>query len=582
MKTRALPTWLLALSIASAAALASGASTLACSSSDGSGSSTANTTGTPGGAGGAGGGGSGTGGVVLDPDGGSTFADFPAAPVVEAGLPDDIGGLFEGAMGSDMGGPCLAEPALDAMVPKNWTPLFFEWTSPPELNVFELRLKVENQVNELVVYTTQPTFMIDPKMWQGLTSNSFGRDIQVTLRGARLEGGALTVGPLLGASGPVHIAPVDAPGSVVYWTSSGGTSFQGFTIGDAKPITVLTPAMAGATSTGGQTGCVSCHTSSPDGKLVIYTRDADNGTRSIDVRRIDGSGPPSAAEVSPSALSLLGRHKQAAPVMSPAHYKPGDAVAISVFFDPVLTNSRSELIWTDLHAVDGNGWGILARNGDARQVSSPTWRHDGTAIAYVSATIAGEGVVSDAPAGETTDIYVVPYNNRMGGDAAPLAGASEPSFREFYPVYSPDDALVAFNRTDAAVNSYNQPSAELLVVPSGGGAATRLKANDPSACTGLKSPGLTNSWARWAPKAGLEEDLKYYWLVFSSQRRPASNNGQGGLLPQLYVSAVVTKMENGAEVVAAEYPAVYVTSQNPLENNHTPAWDVFEVQNIPR
>jgi hypothetical protein len=502
--------------------------------------------------------------------------------VVQDGLPANVPDLFDGAPGSDTGGPCLSEPALDAMIPRNWTPLFFEWQGPPEQNVFEIRLRVDNQLNELVLYTAQPTFTMSTEMWNALASHSAGHDVEVTLRGATLESGALTAGPFLGASGPIHIAPVNAPGSVVYWTSTGGTSFQGFTIGDKNSVTVLTPAAAGNTSTGGATTCVSCHTSSPDGKLVIYTRDADNATRSIDARRVDGSGPPSPEEVSPSALALLGRNKQAAPVMSAAHYSASDAVAISIFIDPVLTANRYEIIWTDLHAADQNGWGILARNGDPRQVASPAWRRDGTAIAYVSSENAGEGVVSDVGADGVMDIYTVPYNNRAGGDAAPLPGASDPAYREFYPVYSPSDTLLAFNRTDQPVNSYNQPSAEVLVVPGNGGAATRLRANDPPACTGLVSPGLTNSWARWAPSAEAVGDQRYYWLVFSSKRRLASNNGMGALLPQLYIAAVVTTVSGGTETLAKEYPAVYVTSQSPGESNHTPAWDLFKVDDIPQ
>ena len=62
----------------------------------------------------------------------------------------------------------------------------------------------------------------------------------------------------------------------------------------------------------------------------------------------------------------------------------------------------------------------------------------------------------------------------------------------------------------------------------------------------------------------------------SSNRRQAA-----GLKPQLYISAVVTKVEAGIETLAAEYPAIYVTAQDASGNNHTPAWDFFEVQQIP-
>jgi hypothetical protein len=497
------------------------------------------------------------------------------APVVEDGLTASIADLFDKTPGMDSGGPCLSEPPMDAMVPRNWTPLFFEWTAPPDLNVFELRLEVDNQIRPLIVYTTKTSYAIDPSAWKGLTDHSAGRDVKVTLRGARVDGETLTMGPFLGATGAVHIAPVAAPGSVVYWTSTGGTSFQGFTIGDTTSKTVLSPPMAGPTSSGGNTACVSCHTSSPDGKLIIYTRDADNGTRAVDARYVTG-GVVGPEVISPSALALLGRNRQMAPVLTPAHYAPNDAIAITVLQDQAT--GRYDLAWTDLHAADMNGWGLLARNGDPRPVvTSPSWRRDGTAIAYVSSPAGGEGVIAGTtPADSTMDIYTIPYNNHSGGDATPLPGASDPALREFYPVYSPNDTFLAFNRTDQPVDSYDEPTSELVIVPGAGGMATRLRANDPPECTGLKSPGLTNAWARWAPKAETWEGLKYYWLVYSSKRRQAA-----GLIPQLYISAVVTKVDGNTETLHAEYPAVYVTAQDPTGNNHTPAWDFFEVAQIP-
>lgn len=574
MVKRSMPRWLLAGSVA-ASALAAVTVSVSCGTSTPGGASESGSSGSTGS--------TGSTGSVFNPGDQGTFADFPKDPIVESGLPAGLPGLFAGAKGSESGGPCLSEPAMDAMIPRNWTPLLFEWSPPSGQNVFELRLSVQGQTNDLVVYTTKPTFTIDAAAWKALMLHSPGKDIQVTLRGATLSGDKLTEGPATGASGAVHIAPTDAPGSVVYWTSSGGTSFQGFTIGDAKPVTVLTPAAAGAASTGGQTSCVSCHASSPDGKLVIYTRDVGADSRAIDARRVDGKGAPGAETISPSALALLGRDRQSAPVLSAAHYSATDAVAVSSFANGTLTAGRYELAWVDLHAADDKGWGVLARSGDPRQAASPTFRHDGTAIAYVSAAAVGEGVVANVSAADKTmDVYTVPYNDRKGGEAKPLPGASDPAYREYYPVYSPDDTLLAFNRTDQPVDSYNQPSAELAVVPASGGTAVRLRANDPPACTGKKSPGLTNSWARWAPSAGAVEGRKYYWLVFSSKRRDASVDAQGNRLPQLYISAIVTKVTATGETIETEYPALYVTSQIPTENNHTPAWDVFEVSSTPK
>ena len=517
------------------------------------------------------------------PDASTTFSDFPVAPSIESTLPGDIdrqfgplaqvvdGGARDGGPGAP---PCVTEPTSDAMIPRNWTPLFVEWSADSTQSVTEVRLTVDNQVNPYVAYLPGRAFTFPAALWPAVAFHSAGHDVDISVRTAELKDGKLVGAPSPATRSTVHMAPVDAPGSVVYWSSSPSTSFKGFTIGDLTSKTVLTPQTAGLTSTGGQTECVSCHSSSIDGKLIFYTRDVKDVSRAIDVRKVASPTPPDVADVSPSALALLGRNMQYAPQLSEAHYTRTDAVVLSVF----RIGTTNELIWTDLHAADMNAWGRLARTGDTRNVSSPSWRHDGTAIAYTSSAAGGEGVIADVTPGDPTmDIYTVPYANRLGGAATPLPGASDGAYREFYPTYSPADTLLAFNRTLAAVSSYNQPSAELAVVAGKGGIATRLRANDPPSCTGKVSPGLTTSWPRWAPKSGTMGDRRFYWLVFSSIRRAATAER-----PQLYISAIVTQVNGTSETMVAEYPAVYVTSQDPAGNNHIPAWDVFDVSTIPR
>ncbi|WP_156040398.1 TolB family protein [Chondromyces apiculatus] len=561
----------LALLVAIAGSTALGLFGSVACSGDGASSSASSNNNNPtsaggnGGAGGAGGNG-GSSSSLIPP----TVDDFPATPQVVGDLPTNVADIFNGMPGTDPGGPCVSEPAMEALVPKNWTPLRFEWTPPPGHNVIELRLKVDNQPHELVVYTPEPLYTIPREMWEGLAQNSAGHDVEVQVRSAQIENGALVSAPLVGTSGVVHLAPVEAPGSIVYWSSSGGTAFRGFTVGDEQVTTVIAPAQVSD-----DTNCVSCHTSSPDGKLVFFTRDlTPSGARAVSARSADGtSTTPPAQTVSQVALDLLARPTQGAPVLSEAHYSATDAVAITVLYDASTAN-RGALAWTNLHAADpASGSGLLARTGDPRQATSPTWWHDGTTIAYVSAEVSGSGVVAGVSANDPTmDIYTVPFNDRQGGNATPLAGASDPGYWEFYPVISPEDRFLAFNRIAANTgnDSYDEPNAEVMVVPAAGGDAVRIEGNDPPACVGKPSPGITNSWPRWAPSVQIADGKRYYWLTYSSKRRPAGN-------PQLYVSGVVTAVVNGVETVERTYPAIYVTSQPPEENNHTPAWDVFQI-----
>src|SRR5262249_37315016 len=151
------------------------------------------------------------------------------------------------------------------------------------------------------------------------------------------------------------------------------------------------------------------------------------------------------------------------------------------------------------------------------------------------------------------------YGDKKGGAAAPVPGAADPAYNEYYPAFSPDDQLIAFNRIDKGKSAYNQPDAEVFVLPAQGGAPTRLAANDPVACSGDKSPGMTNSWPKWAPEAVQVGDRTFYWLTFSSTR--------SGGLPQLYITAFVSQ---GGKLTP--YPALSLWNQPSDEPNHTPAW----------
>jgi hypothetical protein len=148
-----------------------------------------------------------------------------------------------------------------------------------------------------------------------------------------------------------------------------------------------------------------------------------------------------------------------------------------------------------------------------------------------------------------------------------LKGGDDPKFQAYYPAFSPDDHFVAFTRAPSTGDNYDVPAAEIFLLPREGAATpTRVAANDPPLCTKRSSPGLTNSWPKWAPTVGRAGDLSYYWLTFSSRRM---TGGQ----PQIFITAV-TVSEVG---LLQTYPALYVWNQPPTESNHTPAWDVFEI-----
>jgi hypothetical protein len=487
-------------------------------------------------------------------------------PVLDTGAPSNAPQLFAASDadggGAAAGGPCLYEPELGSLFPNNWLRPRFRFTTSNKENLFEIKLTIPNEVDPLVIYTTMSGYTMPAATWSIIKRVGVGAPIHLTIRSAVVQNGQVVGGPWTGSDGQVQIAPVSATGSVVYWTTSNGTVLKGFHIGDETVETVLTPTQTG-------TQCVACHTSTPDGLFVGFTNSTNPGDGSspaaVDIRSVNGTAAPPSF-VTASATALLSRKGQHAPAFSPGHWSAGDHIALSMFD----ASGGSEIIWTDLEATSqaqGTGWGVIARSGDNNAAASAQLSHDGASIVYTSSTSVNSGA-------NTNDglVYTVPYAGRMGGKATALAGASDPGFLQYYPVFASDDRFVAFNRVKAAAPtasglSYNNPAAEIFVVPTAGGTATRLPANDPPACTGKSSPGVTNSWPKWSPDAQTVDGNTYYFLVFASTRDPNAN------WPQLYATPVVVD----AHGVVTSYPALYFWNQPEAEHNHTPAWDKFQI-----
>jgi hypothetical protein len=264
------------------------------------------------------------------------------------------------------------------------------------------------------------------------------------------------------------------------------------------------------------------------------------------------------------AVAALGGAPIGIQTFSKAHWAPGDRVEVA----PFGRGLESQLAWFNLeatNAVQGVAYDFIARTGDPMGVAAPSWSHDGARIVYMSTDAEEDG----QPGTGQSDLYAVPYNGKMGGAAVPIAGAATPMYNEYYPAFSADDQFISFDRIASGMDMYNQPTAEVYVIPSAGGMPSRLAANDPPACTGKTSPGITNSWPKWSPEALTVAGKTYYWLIFSSTRNENDN-------PQLYLTGAV--VENGN---VSSYAAIYLWNQPADENNHTPAWDVFKIPPVP-
>ncbi|HXN33174.1 MAG TPA: hypothetical protein VN894_14985 [Polyangiaceae bacterium] len=244
----------------------------------------------------------------------------------------------------------------------------------------------------------------------------------------------------------------------------------------------------------------------------------------------------------------------------------------------------------------GGGWGIIARTGDSNSAGGPNWSHNvsGTdAIAYGSTNLGTkDGRMDCELSGSscTSDVYIVPYNGGMGGTAAPLPGASKPDQSEYYPAWSPDDQLIAFNRVPAGTSMYNANAADIYVVQYNGGMGgteQALKSNTPVTCTGAAPGMVQNTWPKWAPnpldpttkKPVAQKDKNgntYYWVTFSSTRSPQApvdTGNQGKRKQQLYVAGIV--VDSGGNVTT--FAPIYLWNQDFTVNNLIPAWGEFSI-----
>ncbi len=421
------------------------------------------------------------------------------------------------------------------------------------------------------------------------------------------------------------------------------TFLSGFTVGDSSTAKVLTidqvqqEVLTDDQHNTRNSRCIGCHVGTPDGSYVSYV-DAwpwpavlanvspDPTLHGNALPGYLGCNPPlnTACPTTSGAAGLptVIQYAWGGPMtFSKAHWThpatSGERIGIMSsqmvdFNSPYSTDDAypGKLMWIDFDStaamtasnglqlpVNGSAYDYLA-TGDKNAAGFPNWSADGSTVVYVSAACPNPGqsnLGGPASSGCGTqdghlaigpaNIYQVPYNNKAGGTATPVPGASSSSMDEYYPALSPDQKFLAFTAVPSPGYLYANKQAELYVVqfgPAAGAAsgtrAVRLQANTPPACTGLSSPGINNHWPRWSPTVAKSGSKTYYWMIFSSNRygTPAQVDRSGSLVQvsQLYIAAMVISGEFNQVVT---YPAIYLYNQDSTRLNTMPAWQDFNI-----
>jgi hypothetical protein len=506
--------------------------------------------------------------------------DFPAAPILAGGAPAGAPAMFT-TTGTGPA-PCISEPEEGTLLPNNWLRPRVK-VAAPGATLLQITFHSSKEANDLVVYTTGDTWIMDKTIWQALASHVVNAAIQVSVRALGPSGVTAA------STTSFMIAPVAAGGKMVYWalrgydaSNSANTELFGFGVGDEGVVSVLKVPQIQQTTSGASESCIGCHTATPDGVFVGFTGNFPWGNALASVE--PGATGQMPTFLGSAGVDALTKDWHGIITFTGAHWAAGDHIGVTSLSTQAV-DPNANLIWMEM---ESGASGLIARTGDPAGAAAPNFSHDGAKIVYTSTNANQDGRMGVG----TADLYTVPYADRAGGAATPIAGASDQNVAEYYPAFSPDDEWVAFNRlsqSDANVTPTGQPydggmffnpAAEIWVVPSKGGTATRLRANDPPACTPPVKPntrvypdkaGWDNSWAKWSPQVGSSDDAQYYWLIFSSYRYDISPP-RG----QLYMTAVVT-----TETTVTTYPAVYLWNQDLTTSNHTPAWEDFQIPIVP-
>jgi hypothetical protein len=412
-------------------------------------------------------------------------------------------------------------------------------------------------------------------------------------------------------------------------------------------------------TTAGTALCVGCHTSTPDGNAVTTTDDWPWNVAVSNINAASGAIGSLPSFVTTAGMTMANTAWQGVTSFSRDDWNAGNHRYVSSWAprtiasdpgtvwevwagtasDTMTKTGKDWLIWVNLAStapvpppvINGNSvsntnaifnalvagqntnsggdlWGIIARNGDSRGAVTPNWSHNGNLIAYTSTDSTTDGRVGPNPTDNTppltvAQIYTVPFNNGQGGDAAPVAGASDATAGQYYPAFSGDDAFIAFNRAPMDGKAlYYRADAQINVVPAAGGTAVSLAANIPPACTNLQANAIHNSWPKWSPYPESVNGATYYFLIFSSTRYSTTMIPTGQTYPadkaaasELYLATIKVQ---GATVTT--YPGVYLWNQNYLVTptasgaadaapqvtyspglNVTPAWDQFIIPKVP-
>lgn len=398
-------------------------------------------------------------------------------------------------------------------------------------------------------------------------------DVSITVRLAAADGSKL------GESQPVTAAwsKTALSGGLYYWTTAGtgdttfNTAIARYDFdGDASmPSIYLSSANAPAVPQG-QTQCIGCHAVSPDGSKLAFS--------------LGGSLPGYYSLYDVAKQSATATEMPSTPFAEMTTFSPDGSRAITMNYGDL-----------SLRAADAS----LGMDADqlfpevTEKKSHPFWSPNGGHIAFVSWTPSQANITAGQVTGDMVQggqIWMAMADGTQPTGQAQLLVPRQDGVTSYYPAISDDDSYVVFDQSSCsgpantggwgqgACDGYNDISATLMLVPTGGGTPTVL-----TNANGSVSPLSTNSWPRWSPDHGTFRGKQLYWVAFSSRRQYGLSlvgSESDTTKPQLWFAAVA--IDPSGITGDPSFSAVWLPGQDPSftgpRGNHTPVWTSVAVQ----
>ncbi len=553
---------------------------------------TASTTG----AGGGGAGGAGTGGLGV---GGALACGLPGEDVIGAGVDAARAAALEAPAGSSA--PFVFDPPSGAVLPGGWpSPRFLAHSDLlPELVRLELTIGGDT-FGYVVAPSPAPaadpatppsgswwTVALPQDLWEAAACGAAGAPIDWRIRHLAAGDDA----PAGVAQGSLRLLPGGFEPDMTYWQiAQGGAQAGQFSI-ERLAVASSTPQQL----VEGGSGCIGCHTSSPDGQDIAYQRLGGPGWQ-VDVVRPQQGGPAIVSPVvTPSAAAVLAGTPFMVPTTSAAAWSDADGRWIGGVTYGESTGYAGRLALLQVDAPSA-AMAIAPEVGPKGfQPALPALAPDASRLVFVATDGMADGRTLESP-GHTFDLWQLPVTLAKGqapvfGEVTPVPHASGTAEGETYPTFSRDGALLAFSRVAIGRGAYDEETAEVMVMPADGALPpVRLAANDaPTGGAVYAGLGLTSSWPRFGEQTVEAPDGTYYFVVFSSRRGPADlwkDKGGGSVpvagrpLPRLFLT-VVRRAPGGG---LATFPAVLVPGQVVDAGAHTADFTVVtsvEPPNVP-